>query len=288
MISWKSVFALGLCASASFAQVVIAPPPSGAIGAYVTTSGPMTMKLDHEAAFIGAEFGVETKVVKGLPYSAQAVTESTQTLADGNRIVHKSTTSIARDSEGRTRREQSLTAIGPWATGKAPGPLVFINDPVAQATYVLNSDAHTVDKMGHSGIVEFKTQADMRQTKLRDEAKALAITGNAAAAAQMAVESLGSKVIEGVQADGKRFTRTVPAGQMGNEKPLVYVNETWTSTDLGGVVVMSLHSDPIMGETKYTLTNISRVEPAPSLFSVPADYTVRDPMRTVTTISHEE
>lgn len=52
------------------------------------------------------------KVVKGMPFSAKAVTESNQTLADGNRIVRKSIASIARDREGRTRREQNLPNAG--------------------------------------------------------------------------------------------------------------------------------------------------------------------------------
>ena len=48
---------------------------------------------------------VDGKVVKGAPYSAQAVTETTQVLPDGNRINRKNVSTIARDSEGRTRRE---------------------------------------------------------------------------------------------------------------------------------------------------------------------------------------
>ncbi len=51
---------------------------------------------------------------------------------------------------------------------------------------------------------------------------------------------------------------------MGNEKPLVYVNETWYSSELQ-TLVMSKHSDPQLGETVYTLTNIQRAEPDASL-----------------------
>ena len=36
------------------------------------------------------KFGFEAKVVKGAPYSAQAVTQTTQTLGDGNRITSES------------------------------------------------------------------------------------------------------------------------------------------------------------------------------------------------------
>src|SRR5262249_35579325 len=50
--------------------------------------------------------------VKNAPYTATAVTESTQTLVDGNRIVHKNSTFVARDSQGRTRREETLSQMG--------------------------------------------------------------------------------------------------------------------------------------------------------------------------------
>ncbi len=82
------------------------------------------------AKAIGTQFGFETKVVKGAPYSATAEAETVQTLADGNRIRNKTTTTIYRDSEGRTRRE---------IVGKAPGVAaeVFISDPTSGANYSL-------------------------------------------------------------------------------------------------------------------------------------------------------
>jgi hypothetical protein len=86
---------------------------------------------------------------------------------------------------------------------------------------------------------------------------------------------LGTQTIEGVPAQGTRVTRTIPAGQFGNEQPMVITTETWYSPDLK-VLVMSKSNDPRMGDTTYTLTNIQRSEPAASLFQVPDDYTVRD------------
>src|SRR5215471_17331579 len=69
----------------------------------------------NRVAFIQNEFSFGGPVVKNAPYSAEAVTETIQTLADGNRIVQNSTSKIYRDSAGRTRREQAFKAIGPWA-----------------------------------------------------------------------------------------------------------------------------------------------------------------------------
>ena len=88
-------------------------------------------------------------------------------------------------------------------------------------------------------------------------------------------EQLGAQTIEGVAAEGTRVTFTIAAGKIGNDRPIVTVNERWYSKELQ-TVVLSKNSDPRMGETTYRLTNIDRSEPDPSLFQVPADYTVED------------
>ena len=81
--------------------------------------------------------------------------------------------------------------------------------------------------------------------------------------------------MEGLKVEGKRMTHTIKAGEIGNDRELVSVTERWTSTDLQVLVRMTT-KDPQMGETTYRLSNISRSEPAASLFQVPADYTVSD------------
>jgi hypothetical protein len=84
--------------------------------------------------------------VAGAPYSAEAVTEMTQTLADGNRIVRSVTASVARDSEGRTRREQVLAAFGPWMPAEQPKS-VIISDPVTGVSYMLDEKQKVAVKM---------------------------------------------------------------------------------------------------------------------------------------------
>jgi hypothetical protein len=88
-------------------------------------------------------------------------------------------------------------------------------------------------------------------------------------------ESLGKQNIGGVEAEGTRSTVTIPTGEIGNERPIEIVSERWYSPELQ-TAVMTRHSDPRTGETVYRLTNISRTEPARSLFEVPADYTVKE------------
>ena len=88
-------------------------------------------------------------------------------------------------------------------------------------------------------------------------------------------ESLGQKMIDGVPADGKRVTTMLPAGSIGNQQPITVLSEQWFAPDLE-ILVMTKHSDPRTGETTYSLSNITRGEPAANLFDVPPDYTIQD------------
>ena len=88
-------------------------------------------------------------------------------------------------------------------------------------------------------------------------------------------ESLGKRNIEGVVAEGTRTTTTIPAGDMGNDRPIEIVSERWLSPELQ-TVVMTRNNDPRFGETTYRLTNIVRAEPPRSLFEVPPDYQVKE------------
>jgi hypothetical protein len=92
---------------------------------------------------------------------------------------------------------------------------------------------------------------------------------------QIASEDLGAQTIEGVLAHGRRSTATFPVGSQGNDRPFVTVYESWFSEELK-MNVLVRHSDSRSGESITRLTNISLSEPEPSLFQVPADYTIRE------------
>jgi len=250
--------------------------------------------------FMSTEMAIGGKIVKGAPYSAQAVSESTQTLSDGNRIVNKTIASVYRDSEGRTRREQTLKAIGPFANGGEAQQTVFIDDPVAGTSYMMNPRTHDAHKMppmrfkfetrvppptSEGGNVTVEAPPPGARERMRMDRMSIERAevvrggpeprfvwgwGNHEARS----EPLGKQNIEGVEAEGTRSTVTIPAGEIGNERPIEIVNERWYSADLQ-TVVMSRHSDPRLGETTYRLTNIDRSEPAKSLFEVPADFKIR-------------
>src|ERR1044071_4752805 len=134
----------------AFASIAFAQQPAGGIVlrqeriVQGPEGGPPPPPDANVVFFATESFG--GKVVKGAPYSAEAVTETIQTLGDGNRIVNKFTSSVFRDSEGRTRREQTLKGLGPLGAGEEPLQTIFINDPVAGVAYSLDTRSHTAHK----------------------------------------------------------------------------------------------------------------------------------------------
>ena len=261
---------------------------AAALGAFAQESGNMMFKT------IGPMERVELMdkapaPVKGAPYSATTTSESVQTLADGNRISQTYTGSVARDSQGRTRQDTALPPIGNLSATSLPH-LVFVRDPVAGTSFTLNLTDKTawknpmpmVDIEGPGMQIETSTvivrkkddagapdmppppphEMMMRHIERDDDSPAT-------------TESLGTQTIEGIAATGVRTTRTIPAGQIGNERPISIVTEVWTSPDLK-TIVSSKREDPRMGEQTFKLTNIVRGEPDASLFTVPADFKMID------------
>ena len=244
----------------------------------------------------------EMKSVPNAPYQAEAVTESIMTLADGNRIVKKTATRVYRDSAGRTRKE----TLGP--DGQVVS--VFISDPAGSSSYAIDpasgtatrtavayAVAHTTGDAGgatvsHAGVsggtatwtVATKTNAD--PAKIQEQQKSVIVTAGKGGvlkvvegfnlAKDVVKEELGEQTIEGVLATGTRTTSTIPAGVLDNEQPIRIVSEEWFSQELQ-VLVLTRHSDPRVGDTTYRLTNISRTEPARSLFELPAGVSIKTP-----------
>lgn len=207
-----------------------------------------------------AAFGFHSgKVVTGAPYSATVTNTSVRTLADGNTIQRTTTGTVARDNEGRTYTSETVTGMFGQAGTKT---MTFIADPVAGYVYTLNAETKTAMRRAlHTpgGKEGFEGRAN----------------GTRPANPNVVAVDKGTQMVNGVNAQGKEMTRTIPAGTMGNEKPIVSKTETWYSPDLQ-VVIASTRTDPGEGTSSYALTNISRTEPAASMFQVPSDYTIKD------------
>ena len=85
-------------------------------------------------------------------------------------------------------------------------------------------------------------------------------------------------VVRCIKADGTMTSHTIPAGAIGNEKPIVVTSERWFSPELH-IVVFAKTSDPRAGETIYRLTNVKKGEPSADMFKVPADFRTRGEAR---------
>ncbi len=197
------------------------------------------------------EFG---DVVRGAPFSAEAVTEMTQELRDGNRIEQRSTVTIARDGTGRVRREQSLPPIGPVIVDPAVR-MITVTDPGQNALYFIDPLRRTVSK---SSVPSAPPPRGARRSE----------TGP-----PVSSEPLGNKQILGLRAEGTRQTLTIPAGAFGNVGPMKVVTERWYSPELK-IVLESRRTDPRLGDVAYRVSHLVRGEPDAALFEIPSDYTV--------------
>lgn len=281
------------------------------------------MALPPSMAFFANDFGNPREIVKNAPYTAEAVTESIQLLPDGNRIVRKSTTLLARDGAGRTRQERK----GDGRSG------VYIYDPMDGRSIVLNENTRTATRIPRvpgmpsppeppvppmqpgagagagagagRGMKDIEVQPGRVIVRSRggdgsdgtgekDDVRVEVIRiGRGEHAGGVPpippwpplafpivprgkgeTKSLGSREFDGIKADGTMTSHMIPAGEIGNEKPIVVTSERWFSPELH-VVVFAKTSDPRAGETIYRLTNVKKGEPSAELFKVPADYRTR-------------
>lgn len=258
------VLALALTASGAGAQdqdVIFfrGPGPGGQAGANVrATRFDAVDMMAVEPLEIG-------EPVTGAPYAADVVTEIVQPLADGNRIERRTTSAIARDGQGRVRRTQRLAAIGPILP-QGDVERVMILDPVAGTHYALDMARKVAVRLPPI----FTKRLEGPPAARAPLGRALSLPGPTATSHS---ESLGTRAIDGVEAEGTRTTTTIPVGAIGNQAPIHVVSERWYAPELR-VVIASRRSDPRFGETNYRLENIVRTEPAPELFQIPTDFTV--------------
>ena len=266
------------------------------------------------AATTIARFGGPAGAVKGAPYSAEATTEIVQVLADGNRIVNKTSNKSYRDSEGRTRVEITPNTAGAWMPDTKQFSVTVIDDPVSGDHITLNNNNKQATRFSFKGMPNV-TATSVAGAAGRTQSLTTTVTASSATTtplhvavqipdmigananaifvnpgpgmragaflssdvkADVKTESLGKQVIEGVECAGSKETTTIPAGAVGNERAIETVTEHWYSPDLL-LEVLTKTTDPRFGETTYRLANIVRAEQPRSLFEVPADYKLEEP-----------
>jgi hypothetical protein len=252
----------------------------------------------------------ESKTVIGIPYSADLVSENVQVLPDGNRIVQRTIGRVYRDSEGRVRREEdrpsgnpnisitdvvartsfSLNAERHEATQTPMALFAFTvgnrsllrtavdGQRGAEEADARKRELEAAEGRGGRGVPLAEVQrrlAEVQGQLEREREKIVLGRGLVVGSREESVEEkLQDRFIGGVLAAGTRRTTTIAAGAIGNERPIKSVSEEWFSPELQ-ILVMTEHTDPRTGRSTYQLSNINRNEPDPSLFQIPADYTIR-------------
>jgi hypothetical protein len=151
------------------------------------------------------------ETIVGAPYSAEAVTEMTQTLADGNRIEQRTTAAIARDSQGRTRREQQAIAFGSFVASNDQ-PIVTITDPATGTHTTLNYDLKVAFRSKAPSLDLFKARIAERRANAPGEAMASqsTTTATATAGAVGRVTRFETPVVDQVMIDDRPFEIAVP------------------------------------------------------------------------------
>ena len=237
--------------------------------------------------------------IKGQPFSADVIDEDDQLLADGNHIHRESHSKLFRDSEGRTRTETAL-GIGRTVDGE-PFVHITIFDPVQHQMIILEprqkqAVVHTMGVVTGIGVTApvrpgtpgsaTAPSASSAQQAPPDAAALLESLRKIRQAQENGTtpprvpsrEDLGTSTLEGFAVTGTRISRTIPAGERGNDRPMITTTERWFSADLG-LDLLSKTESPETGQHVHKLVNIHTGDPDPLLFQVPADYSVREQQR---------
>jgi hypothetical protein len=209
-----------------------------------------------------------------LPYTAEFKTTRVRTLADGSTITHETTEVLARDSQGRSFQ---LSSSSPTGDEQTLHTSVNINDPVAHThTFWFSPDQRvTVTTTPEFGSARASCSANL-------PAPVPASAGSRQA--KSTTEDLGLQTFEGIEAHGRRTTRTIPPGAIGNSGQLVRTDEVWFSTTpgLAGINVNEASDDPDTGKMTRELVRFTPGEPDLAAFQPPEGY------ETVTQDVHNE
>jgi hypothetical protein len=231
MATKKRMLVTIICALAILANVIGAQERqkrSEAVTNHVFVGGPGQIAMasgqgDNTFLFVSTEMSIDGKLVKGAPYSAQAINESIQTLAGGNRIVRHNTSTVYRDSEGRTRHDQTISVVGSYASAGEPAQTTFINDPVTGVNYILDAKNKTARKIDYGArmnaekkMIEAKIDAMKRSGDPQAAADAAKLEARKAGSGDTQSAAVAEKIaIEKAAVAGVRdfqFEMKVPPG----------------------------------------------------------------------------
>jgi len=203
------------------------------------------------------------------PFTATVHVTGERRLFDGNVIRTDLTVHQARDSAGRIRSESVNGCSTADDGSQVPSLFVSISDPANRSneSWMESADASKTAQISHylPPSPPSKEEIERRIARAKIERVSNPVV----------TEKLGSKMIAGIEAEGTRRTRTIPSGQMGNDRPIEIVDEEWVSRS-AGVTLLRVSENPMAGRQTAEVTSITMGEPDPKLFAPPPGYKVYD------------
>jgi len=224
---------------------------------------------DSAGTFLGREgsaqvsiHGIKIPSVAGKPFSGSDSIDWTRTLEDGSVIATHQDAKLARDGQGRVYRER-VTRFSANSDQKSRIRKILLMDPVAHTRTECVIAARRCEVDDFHG---FRPTAPLPDGSFSN------------GKSNVVRESLGSDSIDGLPVVGTRETITLNPGVVGNAEPLTTIDEYWYSPDLD-LTLSITRKDPRGGTLVIHVVDLTRSEPDPSLFQVPANFVVEDQRR---------
>jgi hypothetical protein len=192
---------------------------------------------------------------------AVVTTQSSQILKNGTTLNQKTLSAIARDTHGRIFNERR-PLIPASETATPPILSIHIYDPQTRTNTFIDPQQR----------LAWQNTLNRPPSTVPPEVGSIPLAGNSPASPYIKEEDLGTKRMEGVDVHGIRDTQTILAEANGG-KEVTVVDEYWNSEDLR-LNMLAIHKDPRSGEQSAAVTQLSRGEPDPAIFEIPAGYKV--------------
>lgn len=204
--------------------------------------------------------GIFVTPVPNSPFAADVEIVSHIKTTDGSEHVVTTTERIARASSGRIYNERRMFVPADFkGTPRLLGFLIY--DPSSRLSI-------RVDPMQHLA----------REVTLRapQATPAASLPPQQQPRLPGVTETdLGTQQMNGLELQGIRKQRTIPAEMSGTGKPIVITDDYWYSPELA-IYMTIRHDDPRTGEQLLAVTHVERHEPSAETFVVPPEYKVVD------------
>jgi hypothetical protein len=174
-------------------------------------------------------------------------------------VSRKYYTLVARDSQGRVRRE-TRDFIPSDSSAEPPLQSFAIADPVSSTRITcVQSTMNCTVAAYHVPL--FST--DLANGPPTGQSKGVSR------------QNLGQQTMNSVPVVGTRETTNTVAGTGGYSRVVISSKDLWYSPDLN-MYLSVIRKDPQLGQITLTVTDLLRSEPDPTWFAVPAGYKTVD------------